>query len=95
LRTISEDDLVIRGIWIYALYRAMCSLNNKPAGHQQEVWEMLRQLSREATRGHAKARKIIEGRFTSPNSNHTHNHHSHSDNPIDAIWNDNIIIDAI
>ncbi len=46
--TVADEDIVTRGIYIYALYRTMCTLNHGEAGSWQEVHDMLCQFARQA-----------------------------------------------
>ena len=58
---VSEENIVKKGIWIYALYRTMCTLHHNPLQCQNEVVEMMKQYAREAARGHTGATHTLEG----------------------------------
>ena len=71
--TSTDDDIVLKGIWNYALYRAVCTINHSPMDNQEEVVELMKQLAREGVRENEDAQKVLRGvwaQHSNTQSNH-------------------------
>ena len=46
---LSDKDILQRGLYVYALYRTMCTLKHTDAEDKEHVFEMMCQFARQGT----------------------------------------------
>ena len=61
--TANDEEIIRRGIWIYALYRTMCALNAGEVADAEQAYEMMAQFARSRVIGHTGASKVFEMSF--------------------------------
>ena len=60
-----REEIMMRAIWVYALYKTHNMLRYKPLKPGEEPSEMLKQFAREGVMGHAEATACLDNRWTS------------------------------
>ena len=60
-----KEEITMRAIWVYALYKTHNVLRYKLLKPGEEPSEMLKQFAREGVMGHAEATACLDNRWTS------------------------------
>ena len=60
-----REEILMRAIWVYALYKAHNVLRYKPLRPGEELSEMLKKLAREGVMDHPEATVCVDNRWTS------------------------------
>ena len=57
----TPEELTIRAIWVYAVYKAHNLLRYKPLGPDESPSDLLLQFAKEGAFGHASAMQMLDG----------------------------------
>ena len=68
--TRADDEIIRRAIWNYSLYRSLCELRHKPLNSAIEVFELMKQFSKEGVRGHSTATDALDNVWMNNRSPH-------------------------